>query len=98
MLTVLLVEATGPAVLLSHPGREEPVAGGTGVIDRCLHQGLSHARPCNVLHHVEAAELQRSGGDVGIGARQHVRVADDPTSPPRDEDGRPLGEFSEPLG
>jgi hypothetical protein len=44
--TILLVEAPGPAVLSAYPDREEPVASGTGMIDRRLHQRLSHPRPC----------------------------------------------------
>jgi hypothetical protein len=93
-----LVEATSPAVLSAYPGREETVASGTGTLDCRLHQGSGHARPCNVLGHLAAPELGGSGRDVGVGARQHVRVTDDTTSPLRDEDHRAGGEFSETLG
>ena len=39
-----------------------------------------------------------SRGDIRIGARQHVRVADDPTGPLRDEDGGAWGKLGQPFG
>ena len=55
--TVLLVEATSPAVLAAHPEREDVVSGGTRVLDRRIHQGWSRFRPCNLFRDVEAAEF-----------------------------------------
>ena len=74
------------------------MASGTGMIDRRLHQRLSHPRPCNPLGHVDAAEIGCPRRDVRIGARQHVRVADDPTGPLRHEDGGARGKLRQPFG
>jgi hypothetical protein len=93
----LLVEATSPAILSANPGRDDAVAGGTRMLHRRLHQGSSHARPRNILGDVKAAELRGPGGDVRVGARQHVHLADDLTGQLRDGDGRAGGELSEPL-
>jgi hypothetical protein len=96
MKTVLLVEATRPAVLLSYPAREEAVTGGSGMTERRSHQGLSRTGPGDVLSHIEAAQLRGSCWDVRIGARQHVRVADDSSGPLRDEDRRAVGSSASP--
>jgi broad specificity phosphatase PhoE len=96
--TVLLVEATSPAVLLAHPQREGTLSGCTRALDRRIHQGGSRAPPCNLFRDVDAAEFGGLGGDIGVGTRQHVRVADDTTSQLRDEDGRAKRKLGQPFG
>src|SRR6266511_5704827 len=75
--TVLLVKATSPAVLSANPEREDVMSGGTRVLDRGIHQGWSHVRPCNLFRNVDAAQFGGLGLDIGVRAPPHVRVADD---------------------
>jgi len=96
--TVLLVEATSTAVLSAYPEREEALVRGVRVLDRRIRQGRRHSRPRNLFRDVEAAKFGGLGGDVCVGARQHVRVADDMATQLRDEDGRAGGKFGEPFG
>jgi hypothetical protein len=96
--TVLLVEATSPSVLSAYPGREVDLASGPYVLNRRIHQDPSHSRPCKVFRDIQASELRGPHGDVVLGARQHVRVADDTTSLLRDEDLRAGGGVRRALG
>jgi hypothetical protein len=95
---VLLVEATSPAALSAHPEREGTLTGCTSALDRRIHQGASHARSRNLFRDVDAPEFGGLRGDIDVGARQHVRVADDTTSHLRDEDGRAGRKLGEPFG
>jgi hypothetical protein len=96
--SVLLVEATCPAVLLAYPAREETVPGCAGMNDRRLHQGLRNARSRDVLGHVEAAELRGPGGDIAVWAPQYVCLANDSASALGDEHDCACWELTEPLG
>ena len=78
---VLLVEATGAAILRAYPKGEKAASCGARMLDRRIHQSLSHSGPRNLLGDVDAAELSARGGDVGVWAGQHVGVPDDSIGP-----------------